>query len=437
MDVAPRFHGSGPWRWTRTAPRAVIGALALVAAVVGIAGADGDPTFNREVVRIFQQHCQECHRTGGSAPFPLLAYDQAFRRRDKILESVSARSMPPWRPVVGYGDLAGARRLSPEDIATIRRWVETGAREGDAADRPAPRAFDVAASRGTPELVVPRPTTFTAPPRSGDIYRCFSIPTSAASDRVFSVAEVVPGNPRLVHHMLAMVDASGASAHMKATDGLPGYPCFGGPGVRIDGYLGGWTPGSTPWVMPEGVGIRLPANARIVVQMHYHNARVTPETDRTELRLYAAKTPVTRRLQFMRVGRFALEIPAGEARHEIEAGTMVHRPMSLIAMHPHMHLLGREMKVWARMKDESIQPLIHIDDWDFNWQGFYFFTKPVALPVGSWIELTAAWDNSAANSRNPHQPPQVVRWGERTTDEMGHTAILFTFDDERSPSASP
>jgi len=255
-------------------------------------------------------------------------------------------------------------------------------------------------------------------------------------DRYFSIAEVGPGNPRLVHHMLAMVDSAGASAHMKSSDGLPGYPCFGGPGVRIDGYLGGWAPGAPAWVMPEGVGIRLPANARIVIQMRYHNARPTAETDRTELRLYAATAPIVRRVQFMRVGKFAFEIPAGEARYEIEAGSMVYRPMSLIAVHPHMHLLGREMKVWARMKDESIRPLIHIDDWDFNWQGVYFFTKPVALPVGAWIELTAAWDNSAANPRNPHRPPQPVRWGERTVDEMGHTAILFTFDDEQVP-ASP
>jgi hypothetical protein len=105
--------------------------------------------------------------------------------------------------------------------------------------------------------------------------------------------------------------------------------------------------------------------------------------------------------------------------------------MQLIAIHPHMHLLGREMKVWARMKDESITPLIQIDDWDFNWQGFYWFRTPVALPVASWIELTAAWDNSDRNPRNPNKPPRDVHWGERTVDEMGHAAILFTFDDEK------
>ena len=83
----------------------------------------------------------------------------------------------------------------------------------------------------------------------------------------------------------------------------------------------------------------------------------------------------------MRVGQFQLRIPAGEARHEIEAGLVVGRPMRIIAIHPHMHLLGREMKVWAKASDDSVTPLIHIDDWDFNWQGFYFYRTPVALPV--------------------------------------------------------
>jgi hypothetical protein len=171
--------------------------------------------------------------------------------------------------------------------------------------------------------------------------------------------------------------------------------------------------------------------ARVVVQLHYHNAQLTEQTDLTELRLRAAKGPVQKRLHFMRVGQFRLTIPAGNPRYEIEAGSVVGRPMQLIAIHPHMHMLGREMKVWARMKDESIKPLIHIDDWDFNWQGFYWFRTPVALPVASWIELTAAWDNSEQNPRNPNKPPRDVYWGERTVDEMGHAAILYTLDDEK------
>jgi mono/diheme cytochrome c family protein len=414
--------------------------LLLICAVLvagDVAAADDAPpvTFSQHVAPLLQQHCQECHRPGGGAPFTLDAYGHVYRRRHKILESVEKRRMPPWKAVAGYGDLAGERRMSDGEIATLARWVAAGAPEGDARDLPPPRAFAAASAVDAADLVLRPDQAFTVAGRGGDVYRCFSIPTSFPEDRYFTTAVVVPGNSRIVHHMLAMVDPTGVSAG-RTTDGVGrdgerGYPCFGGPGFRIDGYLGGWAPGARPWELPDGVGMLLPKGARVVFQLHYHNAQLSPQTDLTELRLKAATGPVRKRLHFMRVGRFNLSIPAGNPRYEIEAGSFVHRRMQLIAIHPHMHMLGREMKVWARMKDESITPLIHIADWDFNWQGFYWFRTPVTLPVASWIELTAAWDNSAENPRNPNKPPRDVSWGERTVDEMGHAAILYTVDAEQ------
>jgi len=410
--------------------------LALVALTTGGPATADAPavTFSQHIAPLLQQHCQECHRPGGGAPFTLVEYQNVYRRRDKILEAVEKRSMPPWKAVSGYGDLAGERRMSDAEIATIARWVAAGAPEGDPRDLPAPRAFAVSSALDAADLVLRPEQSFTVAARGGDVYRCFSIPTSFPEDRYFTSSVVVLGNPKIVHHMLAMVDPTGVSAGMTSggvgRDGEYGYPCFGGPGFRIDGYLGGWAPGGRPWDLPEGVGMYLPKGARVVFQLHYHNAQLTPQTDLTELRLKAATAPVTKRLHFMRVGRFNLNIPAGNPRYEIEAGSFVGKPMQLLAIHPHMHLLGRDMKVWARMKDESVTPLIHIADWDFNWQGFYWFRKPVALPAASWIELTAAWDNSAANPHNPNKPPRDVTWGERTVDEMGHAAILYTLDDE-------
>jgi len=413
--------------------------LLLICAVLvagDVAAADDAPpvTFSQHVAPLLQQHCQECHRPGGGAPFTLDAYGHVYQRRHKILESVEKRRMPPWKAVAGYGDLAGERRMSDAEIATLARWVAAGAPEGDARDLPPPRAFAAASAVDAADLVLRPDQAFTVAGRGGDVYRCFSIPTSFPEDRYFTTAVVVPGNSKIVHHMLAMVDPTGVSAG-RTTDGVGrdgerGYPCFGGPGFRIDGYLGGWAPGARPWELPDGVGMLLPKGARVVFQLHYHNAQLSPQTDLTELRLKAATGPVRKRLHFMRVGRFNLSIPAGNPRYEIEAGSFVHRRMQLIAIHPHMHMLGREMKVWARMKDESITPLIHIADWDFNWQGFYWFRTPVTLPVASWIELTAAWDNSAENPRNPNKPPRDVSWGERTVDEMGHAAILYTVDAE-------
>jgi mono/diheme cytochrome c family protein len=403
---------------------AAVGAAGRPAAAQGV-------TFTRDVAPMLQQHCQECHRPDGGAPFELIQYEHVYRRRDKILESVEQRRMPPWKAKKGYGEFTGERRLSADEVATIVRWVAGGAPEGDSRDLPPSRGL-VAAAAARPDLVLRPAERYTVPARSGDVYRCFSVPTSFAEDRYFTAAEVVPGNPKIVHHVLAMVDTSGASQYlMKSRDGAYGYPCFGGPGIKIDGYLGGWAPGARPWDLPEGVGMFLPRGARVVIQLHYHNARLTAESDLTEVRLRAASAPVERRLHFMRVGQFRFTIPAGAPRHEIEAGTFVHRPMRLVAIAPHMHMLGREMRVWARLKDESIQPLIHIPDWDFHWQTFYFYRTPVALPLGSWIELTAAWDNSEANPRNPSKPPRDVSWGERTVDEMGHAAILYTFDDEQ------
>jgi mono/diheme cytochrome c family protein len=412
--------------------------LILLAVVVAgdLAAADPPPvTFTQHVAPLLQQHCQECHRAGGGAPFTLAEYQHVYQRRHKILESVEKRRMPPWKAVAGYGDLAGERRMSDAEIATLARWVAAGAPEGDPRDLPAPRQFTTASAADAADLVLRPEQSFTVAGRGGDVYRCFSIPTSFAEDRYFTTAVVVPGNPKIVHHMLAMVDPTGVSA-LKTTggvgrDGELGYPCFGGPGFRIESYLGGWAPGGRPWELPESVGMLLPKGARVVFQLHYHNAQLTPQTDLTELRLKAATGPVRKRLHFMRVGRFNLSIPAGNPRYEIEAGSFVHQRMQLIAIHPHMHMLGREMKVWARMKDESITPLIHIADWDFNWQGFYWFRTPVTLPVASWIELTAAWDNSAENPRNPSRPPRDVSWGERTVDEMGHVAILYTVDEEQ------
>jgi mono/diheme cytochrome c family protein len=411
--------------------------ILLAVVVVGdLAAADPPPvTFTQHVAPLLQQHCQECHRAGGGAPFTLAEYQHVYQRRHKILESVEKRRMPPWKAVAGYGDLAGERRMSDAEIATLARWVAAGAPEGDPRDLPAPRQFTTASAADAADLVLRPEQSFTVAGRGGDVYRCFSIPTSFAEDRYFTTAVVVPGNPKIVHHMLAMVDPTGVSA-LKTTggvgrDGELGYPCFGGPGFRIESYLGGWAPGGRPWELPESVGMLLPKGARVVFQLHYHNAQLTPQTDLTELRLKAATGPVRKRLHFMRVGRFNLSIPAGNPRYEIEAGSFVHQRMQLIAIHPHMHMLGREMKVWARMKDESITPLIHIADWDFNWQGFYWFRTPVTLPVASWIELTAAWDNSAENPRNPSRPPRDVSWGERTVDEMGHVAILYTVAEEQ------
>jgi hypothetical protein len=105
-----------------------------------------------------------------------------------------------------------------------------------------------------------------------------------------------------------------------------------------------------------------------------------------------------------------------------------------IAITPHMHLIGRDMKVTATLPDDSVVPMIHIQNWDFNWQEGYAFREPVALPRGTRIDMVAHFDNSAENPTNPRNPPQLVKWGEQTTDEM---CIAFIEVVSREAAKSP
>ncbi len=102
--------------------------------------------------------------------------------------------------------------------------------------------------------------------------------------------------------------------------------------------------------------------------------------------------------------------------------------VNVLAVAPHMHLLGRQIKVTAQTPAGATVPLVWIKDWDFNWQGGYGFVEPVRLPQGSIVKVEAEYDNSADNPHNPSSPPKRVRWGEQTTDEMCLVGVQVTTD---------
>lgn len=83
------------------------------------------------------------------------------------------------------------------------------------------------------------------------------------------------------------------------------------------------------------------------------------------------------------------------------------------------------------MPDGSVQPLIFIDDWDFNWQLNYMLKEPMKLPKGSKVHVEAVYDNSTKNPYNPNNPPKPITWGEQTTDEMFLLVASYTLDNSR------
>jgi uncharacterized protein (TIGR03437 family) len=401
------------------------------------------PTFDKEVVRVFQKNCQTCHHPGDIAPFSLMTYKDARPWAASIREQVLLKKMPPWKPIPGCGDFNDARVLSQDEINTIVAWVDGGSPEGSAADLPTPLDFPDGWSLGAPDLIAQSDVEYT-PPTQGDTYRCFSVPTSGLrGDRWISAVSVKPGNAKIVHHVIAYSDPNGESAALDANDPGPGYTCFGGPGISTTDILGGWAPGSRGYFAPDGAGIKLSNNSRVIIQVHYHPTNQVagqPETDRTPVGFYFAKTPVQRQLQVLPLVNQSFTIPPGANNQEVTASFTVPSLLSakMWAVTPHMHLLGRKIKVeLTRAGATTPDCLINIDDWNFNWQGTYLYKNPVTLSGGSQLKLTCNFDNSTDNPLNPNNPPKTVRWGEATTDEMALAFIGFTLDQQPLPLSAP
>lgn len=398
----------------------------------------GAPTFDKEVVRIFQASCQTCHHPGDIAPFSLMTYADARAHASDIKGLTRLRQMPPWKPVNGCGEFADARVLTQEQIDTISAWADAGAPEGNASDLPVALTFAGGWALGEPDLVLQNPDPYT-PPAVGDMYRCFTLPTNIPSDSYVSAIDVKPGDPESVHHVIAYLDTTGASVKLDQNDPGPGYTSFGGPGFGNPGALGGWAPGARPVMLPDTVAMSLPGNARVVLQVHYHPHHGAPKPDQTRIGIYLAKKKPQKIVRILPLINQDFTIPPGDANYRVNATWPILTPVPLHVwfIAPHMHLLGRHMQVTTTPLSGPSKCLIDISDWDFNWQGIYRYTEPVALPTGSRLSLDAWYDNSADNWRNPNIPPQPVSWGEATTDEMCIAFLGVTIDSENLIADKP
>ena len=121
------------------------------------------PTFNKDIAPILFEHCAPCHRPGQAAPFALLDYQDVKERATKIVKMTKARRMPPWLPEAGFGEFVGERRLTDAQVATIERWTNEGAAEGEAADRPETPQWPDGWQLGQPDLVITMPKAVHRP----------------------------------------------------------------------------------------------------------------------------------------------------------------------------------------------------------------------------------------------------------------------------------
>ncbi len=380
-------------------------------------------TFHTEIAPLVHERCAVCHRPGEAAPFPLVSYHDVRSRAEQIVDVTQSRYMPPWKPEPGYAEFVGNRRLSDHQIELIRQWVQAGAPEGRRENRPPLPKLSESWQLGEPDLVFRLPEPYTLPAEGNDVFRNFVIPAPVSQVRYVKAIELRPGNAKIAHHGLLKIDRTSTSRRLDARD-----PGLGYNGMRMvgahdpDGQFIVWTPGRTPLVEPDDMAWRLERGTDLVLQLHMKPTG-KPEIIQPAVGLYFTDQPPTRTPTVFQLYSAAIDIPPGVNDYTIEDSFVLPVDAEVLGIFPHAHYIGREMRAYAELPDGTRLWLLHIKDWDFNWQDDYRYASPVPISAGAKIVMHYTYDNSADNPRNPNHPPKRVVAGDESTDEMGSLTL--------------
>ncbi len=438
------------------------------------ASAAPTPTFNKDIAPILYANCTTCHRAGEVAPMSLMTYKDARPWARSIAAKVADGTMPPWHADPQYGKFKNERRLTDAQKATVAKWVAAGAPEGNAADLPAAPAYTTSEwNIGKPDVVLSMQEDYPIP-ATGDVpYQYFEVPANFAEDRYIQSWEIKPGDRAAVHHIIVQTLAPKdvADQQMKqmqqavmqrflAPKAAPGAPAqqrqlplltfacctnipagqTGGPPLPKDQQkplgpadrprpagtgpsVGGYVPGNSVRVFPEGTAMRLPAGYSLVFQMHYTTyGKAT--TDRSKMGLKFATTKPSIVLNTATIINGSLDIPAQAANHEVDADVTINRDIMLYSLVPHTHVRGKRWLYEATYPDGRKEVLLSVPNYDFNWQHEYVYDQPVKIPAGTKLHASAWYDNSPANKSNP-DPTKNVKWGDQTWEEMMYTSMTF------------
>ena len=417
-----------------------------------------DPTFATDVAPIFYKNCTTCHRPGGMGPFTLLEYDTAKTKLDEMYDAVKGGVMPPWHAEGAHGVFRNDRRLSDTEKETILRWISTGAKPGDLKKLPPKPEYTTTWTLGTPDAVVSMPDEFTIPASGKIEYQYFEVSTNFTEDKWVQSIEIMPGARPVVHHVLVFAKvptpanaapaaapptppAAGATPAPRPTplfirprdQGIPPDPprldSLHAPPRQLGTLIGTETPGNVAMEFPKGTALRIRAGTILTFQMHY-TASGHQMNDRTSVGFHFAKEMPDEEIFASQFLNGSLSLPAGAKDVAVPAELGIGQPVRIWGMMPHTHLRGTRWKYTLEKPDSTSEVILDVPHYDFNWQTYYMFAKPLDIAPGSKIKSMAWYDNSASNKNNP-DPTINVKWGDQTWEEMQYTGFLYSVPSRR------
>jgi len=438
----------------------------LLIAGVSVTALAGEVTFSRDVAPILYQRCVGCHRPGDIAPMSLITYKDARPWAAAIKEAVLSRKMPPWKADPHYGKWANDPSLTPDELRTITAWADGSKAEGDPKQLPKPPEFPEGWKIGKPDAVFAIPEHHLEG-KGPDEHITVRVPTNFTEDMWVTAAELRAGNRKIVHHAHVFMiepDNKTAAAAAKAKDPAAEYaktlmvhegteswirddaPVIDdGCAVDDNGLMPGrkqselgtllssYLPGRAPDVYPEGTARRIPAGSSVSFQIHYSRTTGKPETDITSVGLIFAKEPPKQVARRIDLSNQMFRIPAGDPNHQVSECHTFRKDMYITSLTPHMHLRGKAMNIAVTYPDGRKETLLNVPEYNFHWQITYRAAKPIYIPAGTRLEITAHFDNSRNNPLNP-DPMKPVRWGSESETEMMDGWIEFLDADGTSNS---
>ena len=367
-------------------------------------------TYYEHIAPLLQRHCVECHRPNGGSPFPLVTFDDVVSHAEMIAEVVADRRMPPW-----YGSreqhFDNERGLTTAERNQIAVWNATGRLPGDQALAPAGREYsDGKWEIGTPDLVTTALFPHSLPAEGFVDYKYVLLPYVFTQDTWISAAEILPSNPGTVHHC--------NMAYMTV-----------GEEFRESNFITGRVPGGTYMTLDEGVGLKIPKNSIVGLQIHYTTTGKR-ETNRMSVGFRFPRGVIRRELHHAQISQSRFEIPPGVASHPVAASQILPANATGIGMFAHMHLRGKDMTFRAHYPDGREEKLLSIPNYHYDWQHAYRWQPGTRqFPAGTRIDVLAHFDNSKFNAFNPDSTV-TVKTGPQTVQEMMFGFLFYTHDGE-------